>query len=309
MTITYGNAPCSWGTIEGWGQGIPFSTMLDELVEAGYTGTELGDYGYMPTDPEKLWTELSNRNLTMLGAYEGVFLKDRTAHAEGETRVLRTARLLKSVADLGDPAWQPFVVLADEHSKDPERFQNAGHQNQDSSLSEAQWQVFCAGAEQIARAVWNETGLKTVFHHHSAGYVETPEEMDRFLAGTPADILGLVFDTGHYLFGTGTNVADQVQEGLRRFRDRLWYVHYKDLQPEVAAEVRVRGFHYQEAIGRGVFCELGRGCIDFAAVHQTLQDLGYSGWVTVEQDVLPGMGAPKESARRNREHLRSVTGI
>ena len=51
--LLVGNAPCSWGTLEhqDQSQSIPFNQMLDELVETGYTGTELGDWGYMPTDP------------------------------------------------------------------------------------------------------------------------------------------------------------------------------------------------------------------------------------------------------------------
>lgn len=307
MAIRFGNAPCSWGTIEGWGQGIGYSQMLDELVEAGYTGTELGDWGYMPTDPEQLRQELSSRGLTMLGAYEGVYLRDPRAHAEGERRVLRTARLLRSVADVGD-GWQPLVVLADEHSRDPLRFQNAGRVTPEMSLSDADWRVFARGAEQIARAVRDETGLRTVFHHHCAGYVEAPWEIEALLEHTDGAVLGLVFDTGHYLFGSGVNEPQQVLEGLERFRERLWYVHYKDCHPAVADEARRRGWNYKEAVSKGVFCELGKGQIDFGAVTRMLEKLGYDGWVTVEQDVLPGMGEPKESARRNREYLRRVAG-
>lgn len=307
MAIRFGNAPCSWGTIEGWGQGIGYSQMLDELVEAGYTGTELGDWGYMPTDPEQLRQELSSRGLTMLGAYEGVYLRDPRAHAEGERRVLRTARLLRSVADVGD-GWQPLVVLADEHSRDPLRFQNAGRVTPEMSLSDADWRVFARGAEQIARAVRDETGLRTVFHHHCAGYVEAPWEIEALLEHTDGAVLGMVFDTGHYLFGSGVNEPQQVLEGLERFRERLWYVHYKDCHPAVADEARRRGWNYKEAVGKGVFCELGKGQIDFGAVTRMLEKLGYDGWVTVEQDVLPGMGEPKESARRNREYLRRVAG-
>lgn len=289
------------------GQGIGYSQMLDELVEAGYTGTELGDWGYMPTDPEQLRQELSSRGLTMLGAYEGVYLRDPRAHAEGERRVLRTARLLRSVADVGD-GWQPLVVLADEHSRDPLRFQNAGRVTPEMSLSDADWRVFARGAEQIARAVRDETGLRTVFHHHCAGYVEAPWEIEALLEHTDGAVLGLVFDTGHYLFGSGVNEPQQVLEGLERFRERLWYVHYKDCHPAVADEARRRGWNYKEAVGKGVFCELGKGQIDFGAVTRMLEKLGYDGWVTVEQDVLPGMGEPKESARRNREYLRRVAG-
>jgi inosose dehydratase len=32
----------------------------------------------------------------------------------------------------------------------------------------------------------------------------------------------------------------------------------------------------------------------------------YTGWIVVEQDVLPGMGAPKASAQRNRDYLHSI---
>ncbi|HMR62468.1 MAG TPA: xylose isomerase, partial [Anaerolineae bacterium] len=53
-------------------------------------------------------------------------------------------------------------------------------------------------------------------------------------------------------------------------------------------------------------CELGQGCVAFAAVRDWLVQHNYQGWLTVEQDVLPGMGAPKESARRNREYLRQI---
>jgi inosose dehydratase len=282
--------------------------MLDELKAAGYGGTELGDWGYMPTDPERLRLELASRGLTMLGAYEGVYLLEPAEHAAGEQRVLRTARLLKRVADVGD-GWQPLVVLADEHSRDPLRFEHAGRVQPEMSLSARQWKVFAAGADRIARAVQDETGLRTVFHHHCAGYVETPWEIEALLEHTDERLLGLVFDTGHYLYGTGTNEPQRVLEGLERFWGRVWYVHYKDCHPLVASEARSKGWNYKEAVGKGVFCELGKGQIDFGALTQKLQALGYDGWITVEQDVLPGMGEPKESAERNRRYLRQVTGL
>ena len=307
MAIRFGNAPCSWGTIEGWGQGIGYSQMLDELKATGYGGTELGDWGYLPTEPERLRQELISRGLTMLGAYEGVYLLEPAEHGPGEQRVLRTARLLKSVADVGD-GWQPFVVLADEHSRDPVRFANAGRVRPGMGLDARQWKVFAAGADRIARAVHDETGLRTVFHPHCASYVEAPWEIEALLEHTDSAVLGLVFDTGHYLYGTGVNEPEQVLEGLERFQGRLWYVHYKDCHPAVAAEARRQGWNYKQAVGRGVFCELGRGQIDFGAVTRKLEALGYDGWITVEQDVLPGMGEPRTSAAHNREHLRQVTG-
>jgi inosose dehydratase len=309
VSIRFGNAPCSWGTIEGWGQGTPYAQMLDELVATGYTGTELGDYGYMPTDPAQLRLELTSRKLTMLSAYEGVYLRDRAAHTEGEARVLRTARLLKSVADVGDEDTQPTLMLADEHSRDAPRFQNAGRITPDLSLNSADWDVFAAGAERIARAVRDETGLRTVFHHHCGGYVEAPWELEELLSRTDPDLLSLCFDTGHYLFGTGSTEGNLVLDGLELFKERIGLVHFKDCQPVVAERVRDEGLTYKEAIAAGVFCELGQGSVDFGRVTRKLLQQGYDGWITIEQDVLPGMGDPKESAGRNREHLRAVTGL
>lgn len=302
-----GNAPCSWGTIEGMaGERVEYERMLGELVETGYMGTELGDYGFMPTEPEVLRRELERRNLTMLGAYEGVNLVDAHCHDEGERRAVRTATLLASVADLGDLRWQPFLVLADEHSRNEVRFQNAGRITRKLGLNSEQWATYCAGAERIARTLREETGLKTVFHHHCAGFVETPGEIDTFLARTDPALVGLVLDTGHLVYGSGRNDSSALLSTLERVSERLWYVHLKDVDPAVAERTRAEGLNYKEAVGAGVFCELGRGCVDFAALKQVLERLDYEGWLTVEQDVLPGLGTPKESAARNRTFLASL---
>ncbi len=306
-----GNAPCSWGTIEGTGtenERVPYTQMLDELVGAGYAGTELGDYGFMPTDAATLRAALETRNLTMLGAYVDVALADPAALTKGHERVLTVARLLESVADLGDPDWKPYLVLADVHSHDPVRFQNAGRVAPEMALSDADMETFADNANALAQAVRDDTGLRTVFHHHCAGFVETPAEIARFLDLTDPRLLGLVFDTGHYLYGSGGYDPDTVTEGLERFRERIWYVHFKDLEPTLATTARRAGWDYKTAVGRGVFCELGAGCIDFREVTARLQSSEYEGWITVEQDMLPGMGTPKESAARNREFLR-VLGL
>jgi inosose dehydratase len=309
MTFRLGNAPCSWGTIEGTGteaERVPYARMLDELVAAGYQGTELGDYGFMPTDPATLRRELEARALTMLGAYVDVSLRDPGALSEGCARVLRVARLLERVADVGDPDWQPYLVLADRHSHDPLRFQNAGRVVPEMSLDAADLEVFADNASEVARAVQRETGLKTVFHHHCAGFVETPIEIARFLQLTDPERMGLVFDTGHYLYGSGGNDPETVLDGLERSGERVRYVHFKDVDPALATRARREGWDYKTAIGRGIFCELGRGCVPFERIIAKLKALGYTGWITVEQDMLPGLGTPRESAARSRDYLRTL---
>lgn len=300
--LRVGNAPCSWGTLEfesAKSEQIGFARMLDELAETGYTGTELGDWGYMPTDPRALESELSRRGVNMLGAFVPVALKNRSAHEAGRKAAVKTARLLADVAR--DPA--PFLVLADNNGTVPERTLNAGRITAEMSLSASEWKTFADGANSIATAVSEATGLRTVFHHHCAGYVETPAEIARFLELTDPEAMGLVFDTGHYVFGSG---ECDVLAGLERFRDRVWYIHLKDCSQEVAQKSRNAHWDYFESLRHGIFCELGRGCVAFPEVLRWLKDVSYGGYVLVEQDVLPGMGAPRESALRNRQYLRSI---
>ena len=302
--IRLANAPCSWGTLEFAGVGsapIGYRQMLDELKATGYEGTELGDWEYMPTDPAQLRDALACRDISLRGAFVPVPLTDQSAHPEGIRVAVRTATLLAAAGDAGDP---PVLVLADENGTDPVRRTNAGRITPAMGISEAGWDVVAHGATRIAQAVRAETGLKTVFHHHCAGFVETPDEIAQLMMRTDPDDLGLVFDTGHYAFAAGSRGA--VLEGLDRFRDRITYMHFKDCSDDIAADVHAAQENYFEAVGRGVFCELGQGGVDFPAVVQYLATMGYRGWIVVEQDVLPGMGSPKESAARNRAYLRAI---
>ncbi len=305
--IPVGNAPCSWGTLEFEGtqsDRFTYRNMLDELVETGYAGSELGDWGFMPTTPDALAAEFRARRIALTGAFVGVALKYAEAHAPGQETVLQTARLLAETADRLQQPVAPFLVLADANCTEPVRTLNAGRITPEMGLSDEEWQTFAGGANRIARAVHAETGLRTVFHHHCGGYVETPAEIARLLDLTDPEVLGLVFDTGHYAFGAG-GCADLL-EALARYADRTWYIHYKDCEPNVLAQGRAHGWDYFESVRQGVFCELGRGCVEFPAVTAWLRGRGYAGFITVEQDVLPGMGTPRQSAQRNRDYL---TGI
>ena len=296
--IKVANAPCSWGVLEFdlQGQAAGYVQVLDEMQQTGFEGTELGDWGFMPTDPAALQSELGGRGLEMLGAFVPVNLSDPAAHTAGEATAVRTARLLAATA--GE---SPFIVLADDNGRSAARTQNAGRIRPEHGLSEAQWTVFAQGAQRIAGAVREQTGLRTVFHHHCAGYVETPQEVDRLLAATDPELLGLCFDTGHYAFGGGDPL-----EGLRRHAGRIWHVHFKDHDPQLHARARQEGWDYFQSVRQGIFCELGHGDVDFPAIVAELQKMAYAGWIVVEQDVLPGMGSPKESAQRNREYLKGI---
>jgi inosose dehydratase len=298
MTIRIANAPCSWGALE-FDLAAPapgYPQVLDEMAATGYAGTELGDYGFMPTDPGRLRAELVRRGLALLAAFVPVALADSAAQAGGAEVAVRTARLLAAASDA-----RPLIVLADDNGSVAMRRAHAGRVLPEHGLRDAQWDTFAAGAERVARAVRDATGLRTVFHHHCAGWVETPAEIDALMQRTDPGLLGLCLDTGHLTYGGGDPLAT-----LSRYAHRVWHVHFKDCDPALARQARERGWDYFEAVRRGIFCELGRGSVDFPAVATALTAQGYGGWVVVEQDVLPGMGTPAASARRNREYLRSI---
>ena len=295
--IRVANAPCSWGVIENVeGERGGYARVLDEMHEAGYAGTELGDWGFMPTDPQALRRELSARQLQLLASWVTVHLHDPARLAQDEADVLRTARQLALV---GGP--DNVVVLGNDPYTDPVRTRYAGRIRPEHGMAEERWRTFADGANRIARAVKREAGLRTVFHHHIGTWVETPDETARLLSMTDPSVLGLCFDTGHYRFGGG----DPAQ-GVDRHADRIWHVHFKDHAPKVAEQSRREGWDAVKAVERGVFCELGKGDVDFRAIVARLGAHGYQGWIVVEQDVLPGMGSPKESAQRNREFLAGI---
>jgi inosose dehydratase len=295
--IRIANAPCSWGVIENLeGERGNYVRVLDEIRDTGYVGTELGDWGFMPTDPTILTRELNTRGLSLLASWVGARLYDPDYHEAGEKAAVRTALLLAEAGDASN-----LIVLGDDHSTVPIRHEKAGRIRPEHGLTEKQWETYTAGANRIAHAVKREAGLRTVFHHHAASYVETPAEIDKFLSMTDAAVLGLCFDTGHFTLGGGDAV-----DGLKKYADRIWHVHFKDCDLHILAQADARGWTYTDLVGQGVFCELGCGTVDFPGVMTTLNEINYDGWIVVEQDVLPGMGSPKESAARNRAYLRSI---
>ena len=296
--IKIANAPCSWGALEFEleGKAPDYVQVLNEVVETGYEGTELGDWGFMPTDPQKLSEEIHGRNLKLLGAFVPVALKKPDCHQHGIEMAVRIARLMAAVE--GNV---PFIILADENGSIPERTKNAGRVTPEMGLSDSEWQIFAEGTEKVAAAVKKETGLRTVFHHHCAGYVETPAEIEKLMSLTDPNLLGLVFDCGHYRFGGGDPV-----EGLKKYGKRVWHFHFKDYHPEFGKQGIQEGWNYFQSVSAGVFCELGKGDVNFPALLEELNKISYEGWGVVEQDVLPGMGKPKESAKRNREYIRSL---
>jgi inosose dehydratase len=297
-----GNAPVSWGVYEADLPNPPFAEVLDGIARAGYAGTELGPYGYLPTAPRDLEHELRARGLALGSSFVPLPLEDASRRASSVRAALDVARLLAS------QHVRELIVADDE---DPRRSAQAGRVPADGSagFDDGQWRETTATLNAIARALRDELAMTVVVHHHAGTFVETPQEIERLLAETDPELVGLLLDTGHAVYGG----ADPV-EVLRRHGDRVRYVHLKDVRADELARVRTTDIEMAEAWKRGVFCPLGEGVVDFPRVVEALRERNYDGWLIVEQDVVPNaegrlLPEPFASARHSRAYLRDKVGV
>jgi inosose dehydratase len=269
--------------------------MLDEMVSAGYTGTELGPYGFLPTDAKVLAPELGQRNLTLLGSFVPVVLSDPASTKVVVERIRSVGRLL---AALG----APFLVLSDAQSEARDRIAGRVPRDGSQGLNAEQWkQVAKVVAE--AALVAEEFGLGLVFHPHTSTYVETPEETEQLFDATSGSKMGLCLDTGHWTFSGGDPVV-----GAEKFREVLKFIHIKDVDAKVMAEVRRKQMTFAQAIAANAFTIIGQGSVDFPGFFSVLKKIGYSGWMVVEQDVTYGATVvpPVESVAASLKYLRGV---
>ena len=293
----FASAPDSWGVLDypgpSWEQS--YEKMLEEMVDAGYAGTELGPYGFFPTDPAALRPQLAKRGLTLLGSFVPVQMGDPAAGKAMLERIRKVGQLL---ADLK----APFLVLADDQSPGRNAFSGRAYDKGCPTLDADQWRhvgKIVADAEKVA----SEFGLDLVFHPHVATYVETPEECEKFFDATSHTNVGLCLDTGHCVYGQGDSVKE-----AEKYKAKLRFVHVKDCNAKVLEEARRHKWTFEEAIEHKVFTIIGQGDIDFPAFFHTLARNGYSGWSVVEQDVKFGdtTVAPAESVAASLKYLRGV---
>jgi inosose dehydratase len=276
------------------GNAYEFAQVLDEMASSRFEGTELGDWGFFPTEPQKLRRELNSRQLALVGAFVPINFLNSQDLQKGLAIALKISRLLAET----DPK-NARLILADDNGKNPTRTKNAGRIQKEHGMTFEQWDTFTSGVEYVAQTVRNETDIPVVFHHHCAGHIETPREIDYLLEKTDSKLIGLCFDTGHYKFGGG-----DVLDGLKKHRERIEHVHFKDFDPLISKKSRENEWDYFQSIQHGIFCELGKGSIDFKSIFRELKRYHICDWIVVEQDVLPGMGTPKENAIRNRKYLK-----
>ncbi|HLZ10053.1 MAG TPA: TIM barrel protein, partial [Chloroflexota bacterium] len=188
-----GNAPVSWGIfeLEGVSADLPYGQVMDEIAASGYEGTELGPWGYYPTDPSQLGEELIKRDLRLASAFCPVDLITADQYDVAEAQALATARLLRALGSTE-------LILADQWR--PVRAIVAGRASSSDEMSLAEWDAVASGLNRLGARLADE-GMRAVFHHHVATYVETEAEINRLLDLTDPEYVGLCLDTGHAAFG------------------------------------------------------------------------------------------------------------
>lgn len=268
---------------------VPFETVLDRVSALGYAGTERG--AYFPEDPEVARAACDQRGLTLIGAWCGLAL----ATEGSEEADLAHAR---AIAGYVARAGGRYVNLA--HSGTPERRRASGSVDASGApkLDQAGWQRV---ADRVNRAgeICHAVGVEATFHPHAGTWIETRGEIDQLMRLTDPALVNLCFDVGHALVGG----MDPVQTILDH-RERVRYVHVKDVSPAGLAELARERYGFEEALERCVFTELGRGLLDLPALARTLDAIGYSGWLMVEQDT--SKLAPEEAAAVARAALEGV---
>jgi inosose dehydratase len=293
----FASAPVSWAVQDyydpAWEQ--PYEQILDEMVEGGYEGTELGPFGYFPKNAETLRPVLAAKSLTMLSSFVPVDLSDAGSAKQVIEHICEVGSLLAALK-------APCIVLADAQSKKRESMAGRVPSDGSASLTAEQWRAVTNIIGEAAR-VASGFGLDLVFHPHVATYVETPEETERFFDATAGSGIGLCLDTGHCHYGRGNPTAE-----AEKYKGILRYVHIKDIDQAILDESNRKGLTFDEAVEAGVFTEIGKGCIDFDSFFGTLDKNGYSGWFVVEQDIKFGVSPvpPKVSMTASLKYLHRV---
>ena len=294
MTIRIGNAPCSWGVEFAQDPRNPsWQSVLKDCAAAGYKGIELGPVGFMPEDPAVLAEGLAKHDLELIGGVVFRAYHDPDAWEDVLDATHRTARALKAHG-------AKHLVLIDSIS--PRRAPTAGRADEAEQMDKAEWTAYRDRIAESARIGAEEYGLTVGIHAHAGGFMDFEPELERLLDEVDERILKICFDTGHHSYAGFDPVAF-----MKRHVGRISYMHFKDISPDVKADVIDKRTGFYDACGQGIFCNLGDGDVDFPAVRQVLLDAGFQGWCTVEQDCDPTLDPdPVGDARKNREYLESI---
>ena len=289
--IRIGTAPDSWGV---WfpddPKQVPWERFLDEVAEAGYHWIELGPYGYLPTDPERLRDELAKRDLELsAGTVFTGFHKEGDQWTRAWEQALRVAKLTQALGA------EHVVVIPDMWRSD-----KTAEVLEARTLDDDQWKRLAAGHNELGRALLEEFGIHQQFHSHADSHVGTHAEVERFLDETDPRYTNLCLDTGHFAYYLGDTLKI-----LEDRPDRIGYLHLKQVDPALRAAALKNDTPFGIAVGQGVMCEPPLGEPDLIPIVDKVSDLNPEIFAIIEQDMYPvsSFDVPKPIAIRTREYL------
>ena len=272
-SIRLASAPCTWGVWERTVDRddlIPPDRMLDTVRGLAYAGIELGPPGYFGDDPSTVTRTLEAYGLELVGAFAPLRIADEDGFRDDLAFLESTIEVLAAAGARG-----PVVLAGDENET---RLAAAGRPDAQRETA-LRGDELARAAERVELAARRarDRGVAATFHPHTATYIESPEEVAGLLDSTDPEIVKICLDTGHAVVGGGDPV-----ELVRSARGRIGHLHLKDVDARVLERVRSRELTVEQAWASGLFCPLGEGAVDFAAVFAELED--YEGWAVVEQD-------------------------
>lgn len=299
MSMNICGAPCCWGVDDPKNPYLPpWRRVLKEASLAGYRAIELGPYGYLPADVDIVSAELEKNALSIVA---GTIFDDLVSEENYES-VLKAAdeicKLIKALPPLptyeGQHFPAPYLTVMD--FGHDERDYGAGHPDRSPRLSDAQWDVMMRHIKGICERAASY-GVRAVIHPHAGGYIEFADEIDRMAEDIPPETAGICLDTGH-LYYSGMDPA----AWIRKYASRLDYVHFKDVNETVYRQVLTEKIRFFEACGKGAMCPIGKGSLDYPGIKLALEEIGYSGYITIEQE-----RDPRNSDTSLRDVKESVT--
>ncbi|MGG2198510.1 myo-inosose-2 dehydratase [Paenibacillus validus] len=293
LPFKLGIHPINWvgEDVKEHGADTTYEQILDEIAALGLTGTEMGRK--YPTDPEVLKAELSRRGIRLVSQWKSVLFSD-PSYRESELQAYR--KHVEFLKEMGSQVISTCEIGGSLHF-DPRRTPN---EKEVLRLDEAGWQSLAEGLN-AAGAIAREYGLKLTYHHHGGTVVEQPEEIDRLMELTDPELVYLLFDTGHAYYGG----ADPL-EVLRKYYDRIAYIHLKDIRQEVLDQARAEQADFVTCIRKGVFTVPGDGCLDFTPIFRELLSRGYDGWAMLEGEQDPVVHPAYEYAKKAIAYIESL---
>lgn len=281
MSMNICGAPCCWGVDDVKNPYLPpWQIVLKEAGEAGYLAIELGPYGYLPIDVEQVSAELERNGLAIVA---GTIFDDLVSEDNYENVLKQTEDICSLIMKLPPlprhenqhfPA--PYMTIMDWGHE--ERDYTAGHPDMAPRLSEKQWDAMMGHIKGICKKA-EEFGVRPVIHPHAGGYIEFADEIEAVLRDIPYELAGLCLDTGH-LYYSRMDPA----EWIRKCANHLDYVHFKDVNEVIYQKVLGEQIRFFEGCGKGSMCPIGKGVLDYPGIKKVLEEVGYSGYITIEQE-------------------------